>query len=244
MRTLFKGALIFIMLSIFFVSVLNPLSFLKPDRAYLKQLFYPSRYTFWTRFKFTNPCENTTSYKNALIQNLGSENKANIIYLDSDLSSCPELINEVVLITNELNMQIAVQIVDIQDFKDKNISDVEVFVEKIHKLSSLKEYLAYVVIERAYDYMTIEERRGLIVKLREEFTNSFITMVYDPKLGPTPDNKHPLRDEISWDEFKLNDNEGDLLITKTLQSNVRRVPQVSIDKTTQIQGFTGEFLTY
>lgn len=200
----------------------------------LRQPFGSLRYVFWAKVNGEKVCTENISdaEKQNFYDSLGtfSQVRINVLYLtEVDIVSCAPFIQSIATKLHEKGILLAMNIdrnIDKNGLLGDDLSSVklEYFENKLQNIKDkeLDRWVSYFVVTNSMNLLTYQERRAVLLKLREFFASSFIGFEFVDNVVPTPANTHPLRENTQWQDFLPQEDEGDFIITKIPVSGLKR----------------------
>lgn len=200
----------------------------------LRQPFGFLRYMFWAKVSGEIVCKENVSDsdKQNFYDSLGtySQVQINVLYLTQvDIVSCAPFIPSIATKLHEKGILLAMNIdrnIDKNALLGNDLSSLklEYFDNKLQNIKdkALDRWVSYFVVTNSLNLLTYQERRVVLLKLREFFTSSFIGFEFVDDVVPTPANTHPLRENTSWQDFLPQEDEGDFIITKIPVNGLKR----------------------
>lgn len=206
------------------------------NNVIIRQLYFDPSYEFWIQLDFDFECfdysiEKLDKYVNKL-QNLDLKGSI-VVYINNfDIVNCIPNIVKIIEVLNNKNFLVALDFdhtIDLLSLYDNNMNYNTYFFEKykIEDFNDIDLWVSYVVFSNIRNFLTINERRDVLLNLRNLFPRSKIGFKFDKDIYPTIDFKHPNRPNINWDLIKPIDDDGDFIITPWMVNNFKRTLVIS-----------------
>ncbi len=221
------------------------------ERTFLFQkIFKEDNYKYWTKLDgsifCSEPVDTDSEYKRLqIIRSISF--KVDIVYLTGvDLTQCAKYLPSFTETFHYYGLLIALDLekeFSVKKIFSENFTEIksEEYVRKFEDYSKASEWVSYIVVDNVIDGMTYSERRSLQVHLRDIFYKSFIGFRFTNTVKPTPEQKHPYRSNVSWNDFLPRDDDGDFVIVNFPVGDFRRTFIYS-EEITITSNIDGQFL--
>lgn len=198
------------------------------DNVILRQAYRNPGYLFWTKIEGKDFCQNTDENKKSDILKTFAHARVNVVYLENvDILTCKEFIPDIATLMHENGLLLAMDIIHDIDkslLLGEGLDSLQTgfLDEKLKDVKDIDSWVSYLIFDNKQNLLTYSERRSIQIKLRDIFSKSFIGFRFFSNVSPTPENKHPMRQNIDWSDILPKDDDGDFIITPIPVSEFRR----------------------
>jgi hypothetical protein len=154
--------------------------------------------------------------------------KGNVIYFKNiDLINCLKNIKNIAVEFHIRGFQIAFNLENTFDYQkiygdDFSRFDLNPVREKFKDATFVSDWVDYIVVDNAMEFMTYTERHSLYAELRTIFNKPFLGFRFTRHYDLDPDTTHPNRPDKKIADFLPKEDDGDFIITSIPVKDFKR----------------------
>ncbi len=251
MKLLLKIAILVLFNGIIFRNLyLKSFNTFENSASIIRSVHSKPNYKYWTRIDGTRFCNLDSLRINETFKYLEafSDKKTNVLYLENvELADCLENIRTIASEFHRRNLELAINIEKQMDYKSVYSEDFtsmqpNYYREKFKNAGGVNDWVDYLVVDNAMEYMTFEDRRSVLVALRTVFPKPFIGFRFTKHFAGDPESPHQIRNNVQIKNFLPRDDDGDFIITSIKTNHLRRTTIFVEDEAMDKVGVDGEFV--
>jgi len=220
------------------------------SRSIIKSAYSGRNYTVWERQDGLLYCTASKDLMRAELVKFKAyaDQPVSILYLENvDVFDCRDRVEEISRTLRAYNISLALNLrksLLYQKYFDENLAsiDIRAFEKDVEIVKSASTWLPYLVVDRASDLLSFEERRLMQISLRKYFPQTSIGFRFENRYqGMVHEETHPVRKHLRIKDVLPEDDDGDFMITDYPVYGITRTLYIKEGEFT-VPGSDGEFL--